>query len=104
MLEMSPELTFGVLSPAFKGCEGSFAAQGFANRGCTFYQDELCELFGTGLQPIECRFCHHDRPGMGFKCHSDLEIDWNTPDGRSLVVRWSKLSGFWERMVLGRRR
>jgi hypothetical protein len=102
MLEMSPELTFGVLSPAFKGCEGAFAAQLFAKRGCTFLKDERCELFGTGFQPLECRFCHHDRPGMGPRCHADLEKDWNTPAGRGLVVRWSKLTGFWERMGIDR--
>ena len=31
MLEMSPELTFGVLSPAFKGNEGNLAMQIFAH-------------------------------------------------------------------------
>ena len=32
MLEIAPELTFGVLSPAFKGCEKSFATHQFAKQ------------------------------------------------------------------------
>jgi hypothetical protein len=63
MLEPSPERTFGVLSPAFRGCEGTFALQQYATRGCAFLRDGRCELHGSGFQPMECRFCHHDRPG-----------------------------------------
>jgi hypothetical protein len=95
MLEMSPERSFGVLSPAFKGCEGYFALNFYASRGCNFLKDNHCELHGTGFQPLECRFCHHDRPGLGQRCHVDIEKDWNTPAGQALVVSWSKLTGFW---------
>ena len=49
MLEMAPELTFGVLSPAFKGCEGNFALNEFSKNGCNFFKNSLCELFGTGV-------------------------------------------------------
>ncbi|MFN2152190.1 MAG: hypothetical protein ACK2T5_11375, partial [Anaerolineales bacterium] len=59
MLEMSPELTFGVLSPAFKGCEGDLATNLYFRNGCTFLKRTRCELYGTGYQPLECRFCHH---------------------------------------------
>jgi hypothetical protein len=100
MLEMSPDRSFGVLAPAFKGCENQFALQPYARRGCTFLKNDLCELFGSGLQPLECRFCHHNRPGLGLQCHSDLEKDWHTSTGVSLVVQWSKLTGFWERINL----
>lgn len=99
MLEMAPENSFGVLSPAFHGCEGNFALDQYARRGCTFLQENRCQLHGTGHQPLECRFCHHDRPGLGDLCHADIEKDWNTPAGRALVVRWSKLTGFWVRHV-----
>jgi hypothetical protein len=88
MLEMAPELTFGVLSPAFKGCERSIAANQFANNGCTFLKNNLCELYWTGHQPLECRFCHHERRGLGPKCHADLEKDWKTPAGQTLVDQW----------------
>lgn len=84
MLEMSPELTFGVLSPAFKGNEGHVALQIFAGQGCTFLKDNLCELFGTGLQPLECRFCHHTRRGLGQKCHLAIEQDWYSPERRKV--------------------
>ena len=97
---MSPDRSFGVLAPAFKGCENQFAMQRYAGHGCTFLINDLCELFGTGLQPLECRFCHHDRPGQGPVCHADLEREWHTPEGITLVVRWSKLTGFWERINL----
>jgi len=98
MLEMSPDRSFGVLSPAFRGCELQFAMSEYATRGCTFFKDQLCELHGTGLMPLECRFCHHDRPGMGPRCHDDIGRDWNTAGGRALVVRWSNLTDFWARL------
>lgn len=100
MLEMSPELTFGVLSPAFKGNEGNFAMQVFAGRGCTFLQDELCELFGTGLEPLECRYCHHTRAGLGEKCHFAIESDWHSKEGRLLIVQWGELTGFFRRQKI----
>lgn len=88
MLEIAPELTFGVLSPAFKGCEGVIAANQFAKNGCNFLKANRCGLYGTGYQPLECRFCHHERLGLGPKCHADLENDWNTPAGQALVEKW----------------
>ena len=99
MLEMSPNFTFGVLSPAFKGCERDFAYNEYASMGCTFLVDEKCELHGTVHQPLECRFCHHDRAGMGPRCHADLEKDWNTKAGRALVVKWSQRIGFGKRQT-----
>ena len=94
MLEMAPDFTFGVLSPAFKGCESRFAYQEYASAGCTFLVDEKCELHRTGHQPLECRFCHHGRAGMGPRCHADIEKDWNTRAGRALVVKWNQVVGF----------
>ena len=91
MLELSPERNFGVLSPAFKGCEGMFALEEYAENGCSFLKQQRCELHGTRFQPLECRICHHDRPGMGVKCHADIELDWNTPAGHLLVARWCRL-------------
>ena len=91
MLEISPELTFGVLSPAFKGCERSVATNRFAQNKCTFLKNDRCELYGTGHQPLECRFCHHDRRGLGPRCHADLERDWKRPEGHALVERWIQL-------------
>ena len=93
MLEVSPEMTFGVLSPAFKGCEAGVALQRFADRRCTFLTEAGCELHGSGFQPLECRFCHHDRKGRGKQCHADLELDWHTPAGRSLMTRWLERFG-----------
>jgi hypothetical protein len=93
MLEIAPELTFGVLSPAFKGCERSFATNEFAKNGCTFLKNNLCELFGTAHQPLECRFCYHERRGLGPKCHADLEKGWRTPEGQTLVEKWIRQVG-----------
>ena len=105
MLETPPEQTFGVLSPAFQSSEGGLANNLAARRGCTFLKDQRCELYGSGLQPLECRFCHHDRPGQGPVCHADLELDWHTPRGQALVQRWGEETGFWARMPMlkGRR-
>ena len=100
MLEMAPDRSFGVLSPAFKGNEVDFALQCHAVRGCTFLKNDRCELRGTGVQPLECRACHHDRPGLGPRCHADLERDWNTDAGRALVARWARSTGFWEQLGL----
>lgn len=94
MLEMAPGFMFGVLSPAFKGCEVQFAYNEYASAGCTFLIDGKCELHGTGHQPLECRFCHHDRLGLGPCCHADIEKDWDTSPGRSLIVQWSEMVGF----------
>ncbi len=93
MLEIAPGGAFGVLSPAFRGNEGSFAFREFSNQGCTFLKGERCELFGTGLQPLECRYCHHTRMGLGKKCHHDIEKRWNSHDGQSLVKKWSLMMG-----------
>lgn len=90
MLEISPDRRSAVLSPAFKGNEANYAFAEFANQGCTFLRsDSRCELHGTGLQPLECRFCHHERRGDGPKCHRALEKDWNSHAGRALVERWA---------------
>lgn len=82
MLEVSPELSLAVLSPAFKGCEGKFALNRYVERVCNFNQNQRCELHGTGFQPLECRYCHHERRGMGENWHLDIEKDWNTLAGR----------------------
>jgi hypothetical protein len=100
MLEISPERNFAVLSPSFKGNECNYAYQIFSENGCTFLNNGLCDLFGTGLQPIECRFCHHTRMGSGKKCHLEIEKEWNTPHGKRLVVRWGNLTGLWQRQGL----
>jgi hypothetical protein len=97
MLEMAPDLSFGVLSPAFKGCEGNFALNDFSKQGCNFLKDDLCELYETGFQPLECRFCHHDRVGLGKQCHLDIEKDWNTPVGQGVIAQWGKMTGLWEK-------
>jgi len=101
MLEMSRDRSFGVLSPAFKGCEQAFAMDLFSNNGCTFLHNGKCELFGTGYEPLECRYCHHDRRGMGTRCHLDIGKDWNGEEGRALVVLWSKQTDFWNRLKFG---
>lgn len=90
MLELAPDRSFGVLSPAFKGCEGNVALKEYAKNGCNFLKDGLCELHGTGLEPLECRYCHHTRTGMGTLCHAALEDDWRTPEGQKLVKLWIK--------------
>ena len=88
MLELAPELTFAVLSPAFRGCEGAIATNEFAENGCNFLKADRCELYGTGHQPLECRFCHHERRGQGPKCHTDLENDWKSSAGQALIQLW----------------
>jgi hypothetical protein len=97
MLELSPEGAFGVLSPAFKGCQQNFALQEYAHLGCIFYRNERCDLFGSGCVPLECRFCHHTRRGQGQQCHLDLERDWDTPAGRRLASQWAECNGLWLR-------
>jgi hypothetical protein len=100
MLEVSPEGKFGVLSPSFKGNEGNYTLQLYSNQGCTFLDKGLCELSGTGFQPLECRYCHHERIGFGNQCHTYIEKDWNTAYAKRLIVRWGNITGFWERQGL----
>lgn len=104
MVEMPPDRSFQVLAPAFRGCEGLFAAQEFSQRGCTFFSNGLCELHSSGLMPLECRFCHHERAGRGVECHAALERDWNTEEGQALVARWQRITGFWKKPVNRRMR
>jgi hypothetical protein len=100
MLEISPERDFGVLSPAFKGNEGNYALQIFSGNGCTFLINGMCEIYGTGLQPLECRYCHHERMGLGSECHKDIENEWKNEYARRLIVRWGNKIGFWQRQGL----
>lgn len=93
MLELSPDRTFGVLSPAFRGNGGFFALQEYARGGCTFHGTGGCELFGADFRPLECRFCRHDREGEGRRCHEAIERDWRTAKGRRLVRQWAVLVG-----------
>jgi hypothetical protein len=100
MVEVSPDRKFCVLSPAFKGNEANYALQIFSGQGCTFLKEGLCELYGSAVQPLECRYCHHDRHGLGTKCHLDIETDWNTEYGKRLIVKWGNITGFWKRQGL----
>jgi hypothetical protein len=100
MLEVAPEMDFAVLSPAFVGNEGKYSLQAFSKFGCTFLKGGLCELFGSGFQPLECRFCHHSRKGQGIRCHSAIEKEWKTNTAKRLIVRWGNTIGFWERQNL----
>jgi hypothetical protein len=100
MLEMVPGERVAVLSPAFRGNEGDFAWQEYAPNGCGFLTDNFCELHGSGHQPLECRFCHHERPGQGNLCHAAIEKDWTTPAGQALVVEWARETGFLERLKI----
>jgi hypothetical protein len=93
MLELSPERRFGVLSPAFGGDEGGYATREHAVNGCNFLRGGLCELHGGEHLPLECRFCHHTRVGLGPKCHAALEREWDSPAGQTLVARWLALRG-----------
>lgn len=95
MMEVSPDFSFGVLSPAFRGCEMDFALQEYAGNGCVFFSGGLCVLHGTGLQPLECRYCHHTRQGLGQQCHDDIGRDWKTAQGQRLMNRWGHMVGLW---------
>lgn len=94
MLEISPEMSFGVLVPAFKGCESNFALQNYANNGCTFLNMNKCQLHKSKYQPLECRYCHHDRVGKGIECHNALEKEWNSFEGQKLVNYWLRIVNF----------
>src|SRR5690606_5106051 len=91
MLELAPDQSFGVLSPAFRGCEGGFALQAFADKGCNFLSEGRSELHGSSFQTCECRFCHNDLAVQAPHCHIDLEKDWMTSAGQALVNQWIQL-------------
>lgn len=100
MFEVSPERDFGVLSPAFKGNESNYSLQIYSKQGCTFLKNGLCELYEKGLVPLECRYCHHERKGLGLKCHLDIEKEWKTDTAKRLIIRWGNMTGFWEQQGL----
>jgi hypothetical protein len=91
MLEWAPDFSFAVLAPAFQGNEGYFALEEYAGNTCTFFHNGLCDLFLTKFRPLECRFCHHTRLGLGRECHWAIERDWRTSKGRRLVTQWLHL-------------
>lgn len=88
MLEISFPDSLAILAPAFKGNEGFYATQEFSTRGCTFLEDGRCQLFQKSFRPIECRYCHHDRKGLGTKCHNEIANDWDSNKGRRLIRQW----------------
>jgi len=88
MMEISPEFTFAVLSPAFLCNENMIALQKYSGNGCCFLHNGLCELHDIESLPLECAFCNHDRIEEGQQCHGDLEKDWNTSRGQALTMRW----------------
>ncbi len=92
MLEFSPDFTFAVLSPAFKGNESYFALQLYSKNKCTFLQENRCSIYNKPFQPAECRFCHHERIGQGKKCHIEIGHDWNTKKGKRLIKSWLLLN------------
>jgi hypothetical protein len=96
MLEVSPEFSFVVLSPAFSGNECKAAQNIFAKNGCNFLKEGLCELHSTKHIPLECSFCHHERVGLGIKCHSALESNWHTNRGQRLARSWCNIVGYTE--------
>lgn len=98
MLEISPGFRFAVLSPAFKGCEGFIAVNECSRNGCTFFCEGLCQLHNSDKLPIECAVCHHDRPGIGPRLHLQLEKQWNSKEGKSLVIYWMKKTGFYSKL------
>lgn len=91
MLEFSPDISYAVLSPAFKGNEGYFSLQAYAGNNCTFLIKGKCEIFKQDFQPIECRFCHHGRMGEGPECHTAIAHDWNSSKGKRLVRQWLEM-------------
>ncbi|MBN2050013.1 MAG: hypothetical protein JW760_06165 [Spirochaetales bacterium] len=91
MLEVAPDSSFGVLSPAFRGNEGFFACREFSMNGCTFLTDNGCELFDRSFRPLECRYCHHSRLGTGMACHREIGREWNSSKGKRLVEYWLNL-------------
>jgi len=71
-----------------------------AHRGRALLENDRSQLRRAGIQPLECRIAHHDRAGMGPRCHADLARRWNMPAGRALVVRWTNETDFWKRLAL----
>lgn len=96
MFEMAPNLIFGVLAPAFRGCERDFALQQFSRFGCNFFTNGMCELYPTGMMPLECRFCHHSRIGLGKQYHNEIEKEWKLK-GKDFVLKWAKMYGLADR-------
>ncbi len=50
--------------------------------------------------PLECRFCYHERAGLGQKCHLDIEKEWNTAMGQAQVTKRAKQFGLWAKFKI----
>ena len=95
VLEVGPGNAFRFLSPPFSGNEVVFTAKEVAGQDYTFLENERCQLYVTSHQPLECPFCHHDRPGQGTSGYRDVGKQWSSPAERALGVRRTDQSGFW---------
>jgi len=91
MVAFSPDLSYGILSPAFRGNESHHALQVFASAGCTFLNQSGCKIFDTHYRPLECRYCHHDRMGLGLSCHLSIAKNWNISKGKRTVHHWLEM-------------
>lgn len=52
MLEIAPEMTFGVLSPAFKGCEGFMLCRSIQKTDAIFIQTAFVSFSGQVCRPL----------------------------------------------------
>ncbi|WP_455381859.1 hypothetical protein [Salinispira pacifica] len=89
--EPAPDRSYAVLAPATPGREMSISPWKSGLKPCIFFRYGLCVLFGTGLQPLECRFCHHERRGQGLLCHQAIGAEWRSSAGRRLIERWLRI-------------
>lgn len=81
-----------VLTPALKGREMEYSlSYPRSLRGCTFWNNGLCDLHASGLKPTEGKLAHHSIIGDK-KIHQDIHMavleTWRTDEGRALVALW----------------
>lgn len=81
-----------LIKPALKGYEGDRSPWQTASwKGCTFWNNGLCELHDTGLKPLHAKLAHHDLTSEENDKISDMIIEaWETEKGKEVIDKWKE--------------
>jgi hypothetical protein len=79
-----------IIAPALEGWEGMVAPFNPLGRCAFLTADNLCELHGAGLKPIEGRIASCRPQISGYELHKEIAKKWDSNFGRMVVKKWFK--------------
>ena len=90
--ESSKELDYTEIVGPANNMRGGLRADVYpSGHNCIFFVEGLCKLHTSGYKPIEGRLanCKEKSETQG-NLHLEVAKLWNSPLGRSTIVRWKK--------------